>query len=302
VAIELRRRFQGPPIILLTGALLASTALLGTGCERRTVNQTKDTSPVLARVNQETLTEREFLYFLPEDYRNVLTTEEFQEYLDRWITTQLLYDAGVKSGLVVASDIEARLEQYRKDLVADQLVQKVIHDHVTVSEEEIRAYYDAHEKEYATDVRVSHILVNTLEEAEDVKSQIGKRSFAYLARKYSIDKHSGSGGDLGYLSKGSMIPEFESVVFELQLGEVSDIIESEFGYHLLKIVDIRDARYKLEFEDARMEIANDLILEKREAVYDSLIASLRDDADIEIMDRVNSLGVTAGPDTFTSHP
>jgi peptidyl-prolyl cis-trans isomerase C len=253
------------------------------------------------RVNEETLTEREFLYFLPEDYRDVLTTEEFQEYLDRWITTQLLYDAGMKSGLVVASDIEARLEQYRKDLVADQLVQKVIHDRVKVSDEEIRAYYDAHEKEYVTDVRVSHILVNTLEEAETVKSQIGKRSFAYLARKHSIDKHSGSGGDLGYLSKGSMIPEFEDVVFELKLGEVSDVVESEFGYHLLKVVDIRDARYKLEFEDVRMEVANHLLLEKREAVYDSLIASLREEADIEIMDRVNSLGATVGPDTLTSY-
>jgi len=262
----------------------------------------KDKSPVLVRVNQETLTEREFRYFLPEDYRNVLTSEERQEYLDRWITTQLLYDAGMKSGLVVASDIEARLEQYRKDLVADQLVQRVIWDKVMVSDEEIRAYYDSHEREYVTEVRVSHILVNTLEEAQIVKSQVGKRSFAYLARKHSIDKHSGSGGDLGYLSKGSMIPEFESAVFDMQLGEVSDIIESEFGYHLIKVADIRGARFKLEFEDAKMEIANNLMLKKREAVYDSLITSLREKADIEIMDRVYALGVTAGPDTLTRRP
>ncbi len=297
-----RHRIRGPAAALLAGALLASTALVGAGCERRTMTPKKDTSPVLVRVNQETLTEREFRYFLPEDYRNVLTSEELQEYLDRWITTQLLYDAGMKSGLVVASDIEARLEQYRKDLVADQLVQRVIRDKVMVFDEEIRAYYDSHEREYVTEVRVSHILVNTLEEAQIVKSQVGKRGFAYLARKYSIDKHSGSGGDLGYLSKGNMIPEFESAVFDMQLGEVSDIIESEFGYHLIKVADIRGARFKLEFEDARMEIANNLMLKKREAVYDSLITSLREKADIKIMDRVYALGVTAGPDTLTSRP
>jgi len=288
-------------VVLAGVALLVVAVFAGAGCERRTTVR-KDVSPVLVRVNQETLTEHEFRYFLPEDYRNVLTSEELQEYLDRWITTQLLYDAGMKSGLVVVSDIEARLEQYRKDLVADQLVQQVIHDKAMVSDEEIRAYYDAHEKEYVTDVRVSHILVNTLEEAEDVKSQIGKRSFTYLARKYSIDKHSGSGGDLGYLSKGSMIPEFESVVFGLKLGEVSGIVETEFGYHLIKVADIRAARYKLEFEDAQMEIANALMLEKREAVYDSLITALRDKADIEIMERVSALGGVPVADTLNSRP
>jgi peptidyl-prolyl cis-trans isomerase C len=284
----------------LAAALLGMAALAGAGCERRTLTSQKDTSPVLVRVNNETLTEREFRYFLPEGYRDVLTSEELQDYLDRWITTQLLYDAGMKSGLVVASDIEARLEQYRKDLVADQLVQKIIRDEVMVSNEEVRAYYDAHEREYVTEFRVSHILVNTLEEAQKVKLQVGKRSFSYLARKYSIDKYSGSGGDLGYLSKGSMIPEFESAVFDMQLGEVSDIIESEFGYHLIKIVDIRSARYKLEFEDAKIEIANNLMLKKRETVYDSLLASLRDKADIEIMDRVYALGARAETDTLTS--
>ncbi|MCK5407711.1 MAG: peptidylprolyl isomerase [Candidatus Krumholzibacteria bacterium] len=223
--IRPKRRTRGTAVVLVGVALLVITALVGTGCERRTMTAEKDPSPVLVKVNQETLTEREFRYFLPEDYRSLLTSEEFQEYLDRWITTQLLYDAGMKSGLVVVSDIEARLEQYRKDLVADQLVQQVIHDRAMVSDKEIRAYYEAHEREYVTDVRVSHILVNTLEEAEKVQSQIGKRSFTYLARKYSIDKHSGSGGDLGYLSKGSMIPEFESVVFGLKLGEVSEVVE-----------------------------------------------------------------------------
>jgi parvulin-like peptidyl-prolyl isomerase len=166
----------------------------------------------------------------------------------------------------------------------------------------VRAFYDAHEREYVTEFRVSHILVNTREDAESVKSQIGKRSFVYLARKYSIDRHAGSGGDLGYLSKGNMIPEFENVVFDMKLGQVSDIIESEFGYHIIKIVDIRDAHFKLEFDDVRNTIANTLVLEKREAVYDSLVASLREKADIHYTDRLHSLGVSDGPDTLNNRP
>jgi peptidyl-prolyl cis-trans isomerase C len=272
------------------------------GCERRPVTSQRDASPALVIVDDATLTEREFAYFLPEEYRDVLTLEELQQYLDRWITTQLLYDEGMKSGLVVSSDIDARLEQYRKDLVADQLVQKVIQDRAVVSEREVRDFYDAHAREYLTEFRVSHILVNTLEDAQKVKEQIGKRSFAYLARRNSIDKHSGSGGDLGYLSKGNMIPEFESVVFDLEMGEVSDIIESEFGYHIIKIVDIRQARFQLQFEDVKDQIASDMMLKKRETVYDSLVTALRERADIRILDRTYALGVTSEADTIVRSP
>lgn len=257
---------------------------------------------MLVRVDGEPLTEREFTQVLPLDYQNALTSDEMEQYLDRWVVTQLLYDEGMRSGLVNKTDIETRLEQYRKDLVADQLVQQVIRDRAVVTEDEVFEYYKAHERDYITEFRVSHILVNTLEDAEKVKAQIGQRSFTYLARKYSIDKHSGAGGDLGYLTKGGMILEFEDVVFDMELGEVSEIIESEFGYHIIKIVDIREARFKMLFDDAKGEIASKLMLKKRETVYDSLVASLREKADIRIMDRAYALGVTVEPDTFAIEP
>jgi peptidyl-prolyl cis-trans isomerase C len=274
------------------GSLVLPIVVIGlAACERREIGSKHEPSSVLARVNEHALTEREFTAFLPEDYRDALTSDELQEYLDRWIVTQLLYDEGMRSGLGGSSDIETRLEQYRKDMVADQLVQRVIQDRAVVTEEEVRTYYEGHAGEYATEYRVSHILVNTLEEAQKVKQEIGERSFAYLARKYSIDKHSGAGGDLGYLSKGNMIPEFEGVVFDMQLGEVSDIIESEFGYHIIMVVDIRQATEKLEFDDVKDEITNMLMMERREAVYDSLVTTLRQKADVEIMERAKTLGV-----------
>lgn len=274
----------------------------GAGCERRSVSPRQDPSPVLVRVNGESLTKREFDFFLPEDYQDILTSEEIQDYLDRWITTQLLYEEVVKSGIVVSSEVEARLRQYRKDLIADQLVQKVIQDRAVVSESEVRAYYDAHAGEYLTEFRVSHILVNTLAEAEKVKARLASNSFGYLARRYSIDKHSRAGGDLGYLSKGNMIPEFESVVFDMNVGDVSDIIESEFGYHIIKITDIRRARVRLGFEDVKGEIANTLMLRKREAVYDSLVTALRARADIEVTENALALGMPSELDTLLTRP
>jgi peptidyl-prolyl cis-trans isomerase C len=263
-----------PPIIVLSSA----------GCERREVGSRQDAGPPVARVNGEALPRAEFETYLPDDYRRTLTASEIREYLDRWVTTQILYDAAMASGAGVTPEIEARLDQFKKGLVADRFVQKIISERAVVSEDEVRAYYDAHVDEYTRELRVSHILVNTMEDATQVAEQLKTHTFAWVARRYSIDKHTGVGGDLGFLSKGNMIPEFENVVFDMKIGEVSDVIESELGYHFVKVTDAREARNKLEYEEVAEDISRILLLAKREAVYDSLITTLRGESRIEILD------------------
>ena len=105
-----------------------------------------------------------------------------------------------------------------------------------------------------------------------------------MERRHSLDKHTGVGGDLGFLSKGNMIPEFEDVVFDMETGSVSDVIESDFGYHVIKLTDARMSRNKLDYEDAAEEISRVLLLQKRAAVYDALITSLRARAVVEVFD------------------
>jgi peptidyl-prolyl cis-trans isomerase C len=256
-----------------------------TACERRTVGRTVEKpGPVVARVNGRPVYKKEFESILPEDYERVLTADERKAYLDRWMATHLLYEEASRQGFGVSRDIETRLEQYKKDLVADRFVQEVMKNRAVVSEQEVRAYYDARRDEYTREYRVSHILVNTLEEAEKAKEMLQQRTFSWVARRYSIDKHTGIGGDLGFLSKGNMIPEFENVVFAMGVGDVSDIIESDFGYHIIKLMDIRDARDKLDYEDAAPEISRMLLLQKRNAIYESLIEDLVSSAEIEVLD------------------
>lgn len=265
------------PPVLLAVALGA--------CEERPVGRSaEDPGPVVARVDGRPVYQKEFESILPEDYERVLSADERKAYLDRWIATHLLYEEASRQGFGVSRDIESRLEQYKKDLVADRFVQEVIKRRAVVSEQEVRAYYDARSDEYTREYRVSHILTNTPEEAEKVKEMLQERSFSWVARRYSIDKHTGIGGDLGFLSKGNMIPEFEQVVFHMQVGEVSDIIESDFGYHIIKLTDVRDARDKLDYEDAAPEISRMLLLQKRNATYDSLITALVSSAQVEIID------------------
>ncbi|NIM19313.1 MAG: hypothetical protein GTO51_02930 [Candidatus Latescibacteria bacterium] len=291
-------------LLLLAGSLpLPFLLYLGiAGCERRPLPSEKSDATVVALVNGRPLLKRDFEFILPEDYERVLTAEEKEAYLDRWITTELLYEAALKNGYKVTRDIEVRLDQQKKELLADRFLQEIIQARAVVSEAEVKAYYEANEYQYTKEFRVSHILVNTPEDAQDVLEQLKSKSFSWVARRQSIDKHTGIGGDLGYLSKGNMIPEFEEVVFGMEVGETSDVIESEFGYHIIMLTSIRDARNKLEYEDAKDEIANILMRQKRQAIYDSVVNELKQDAAIDILDEALGWTMEQATDTLTESP
>ena len=89
-----------------------------------------------------------------------------------------------------------------------------------------------------TQVRASHILVKTANEAMEIKKQIDNGGdFEYYARLYSICPSGQNGGDLGYFGRGQMVPEFEKKAFSLPVGVVSDPVFSPFGWHLIKVTD-----------------------------------------------------------------
>lgn len=272
--------------VVIGGMLLPITLLiLVSSCVERREFSYPDDDPVIAKVDGQELQKADFELILPEDHAFVLTAEEKRDYLEKWITTELLYREALRRGLGRSPELQARLDQIRKDLIADELVQQVLQERAIVTEDEVRAYYTAHEREYTHEFRVSHILVNTLEDAAFVQERLKHAQFYWVAKKYSVDKHTRRGGDMGYLSKGNMIPEFEPVVFNMKIGEVSDVIESEFGYHIITLTDVRPSNHKVRFEDFKEEIAGRLMMQKRTAVYDSLVASIRNGREIEILDK-----------------
>lgn len=127
---------------------------------------------------------------------------------------------------------------------------------IEVSDDEAKAYYDEHIADYTrNEVRASHILISTLDEnneplpddkkaeklelAKEVlkKAQSGE-DFAKLAKEYSDDTVSAAeGGDLDYFAQGVMVPEFNDKAFSMEIGEISDIVESQFGYHIIYLTD-----------------------------------------------------------------
>ena len=285
-----------PPIALLAVTLAAA------GCERRDVGSlARDPGPVVARVNGQPLYRIDLDAYLPTEETGALTAEERKTYFDRWVATQLLYEEAARTGMGVSDEIDRKIEQYKKDLVADHLVEEVLKSQAVVTRDEVMAFYRAHRSEFNLEVRVSHILTNTLEDAEETLTMLETRPFSWVARKMSVDRHTGAGGDLGYLSKGNMLPEFESVVFRMRVGEVSDVIESEFGYHILKLTDVRTMASELPFETVAPEISRELLIRKRVAVYDSLIAALTARARIEVVDPGLQYAIEAADSIRAAH-
>lgn len=129
-------------------------------------------------------------------------------------------------------------------------------ENVEVTEEQLQAYYDEHIVEFThNEVRASHILISTMDDqgaalAEDkkaerlelaqevlLKAQNGE-DFAELAKTYSEDPGSAAlGGDLGFFSQGVMVPEFNDKAFAMEIGEISDLVETQYGYHILYLTD-----------------------------------------------------------------
>jgi parvulin-like peptidyl-prolyl isomerase len=270
-----------PPIVLLALLGIVVTA----SCEHRPVGRSgDDPGPVVAKVDGHALYQKDLEAYLPETERSEITAEDRSASFERWLSTQLLFNEAQRSGLQISPDIDWKLEEYRRDLVADKLVQDVLTRRAVVTKDEVMSYYRAHHDEFNLEVRVSHILTNNIEDADEALEMLKTRPFSWVARKYSVDKHTGAGGDLGYLSRGNMPVEFEKVVFKMRVGEVSKVVESEFGYHILKLTDVRPSLNELPYESVAQEISRELLLRKRAAVYDSLITSLRKSAKVEVVD------------------
>jgi peptidyl-prolyl cis-trans isomerase C/foldase protein PrsA len=151
-------------------------------------------------------------------------------------------------------------------LTIEKLFNAQVYTRVALTEEELRAYFAAHESEYAEpeQVRAAQIVVKGMDEARRVQAQLkaGGKKFADLARRYSLSADAKVGGDLGFFPRGQMPPAFDEVVFRLPVGQVSDVVETEYGYHLFRVMEKRAGR-KLDFAEVRDQVEAKLLAQRR---------------------------------------
>lgn len=174
--------------------------------------------------------------------------------------------------------------ELKKDLLMEKVVRQAVYAHLEVKAEEIQDYYDSNAKQFdrPDQVRARQIVVATEEEGQKVLGLLRQgEPFAGIAKKYSLSPDAEQGGDLGFFAKGEMPPEFESAVFGLAVGRLSDLVKSEYGYHVFFVEEKRKAAH-LTLEEVRSEIREALLAEKKERAYQEWLRNLRSQAIIEM--------------------
>ncbi|SCL95454.1 peptidylprolyl isomerase [Sporanaerobacter sp. PP17-6a] len=169
-------------------------------------------------------------------------------------------------------------EEYFKDNIKKELlIQKYKDDYINnlkISNEDAKKYFEENKDSFIK-IRASHILLKTEDEAKKVEERLKKgEKFNDLAYELSIDKVSAAkGGDLGYFTKGQMVEEFDNAAFALKVGEVSGIVKTDYGFHIIKVDDKVDQYDKLK---------EDVIASLKEKKYNEYLTKLRDEADVKI--------------------
>ena len=197
----------------------------------------------------------------------------------------------------IGVDEKSLLESTRRDLAIAYFVNTNIAPHIKVSDEEIKKFYDQNPDKFRLEetVRASHILIGVdnkagIEEKRTAREKavtlhkelVNGADFARLAQENSTCPSSKQGGDLGYFGKGRMVPQFEQAAFALQPGGLSGVVETRFGYHIIKLVDRKKAE-TIPLSAARDKIENYLRVQKTNAAIETFVGEARKNGKIDVL-------------------
>ena len=297
----------------------AWVVLLLVGCHRRPPED-PSTTPV-AWVNGQVLTRAEFERELGRsleladgssaptpEHLAALRRTVLQAGLDRLLFVQ---EAGRRGLEISAADVEQRLQRMRADWPADefeallaqrhqtldelraelraQLLQErlfhgLVYPRVAVTEEEIRAELEAHPDllQEAEQVHAAQIVVKELDQAKEIRARLREGAkFADLARERSLSADAKDGGDLGWFARGVMPPQFDAVAFSLGPGQISDVVTTDYGFHVFKVLERRPAR-KRDVGAVRAEVERRLLQGKQEQAQTEFVNQLRSKAVVRV--------------------
>ena len=213
--------------------------------------------------------------------QNIVVDEEEPEklvndFIERSFMTKNNLEKLLNANGLSLSDLE---QYYEEQLIITGFIEQTLFFDVEVTDEEVKDFYDANEELFIADkgeIRARHILVETEEEAEDVLKILEEgKDFAELAKEISICPSASQGGELGFFSRGQMVSEFEDAAFALSVNEMSEPVNTEFGWHIIK----REPN-KIYLSEAEELIKEKLLLEKQKEQIMIYLDGLREKADI----------------------
>ena len=243
----------------------------------------------------ESLINRELLY--QESQKRGITIDEAQiQKQFEAVKKHYPDDATFKKALEKAHYTESGIRsQLKRAIAIEKFIDQELKSKIQLTDKDVRDYYDSHQDLFRgpAQIRASHILVKlsanpTKEEKQkamnkikDIQQKIKNGAdFAELAKKYSDGPSAKRGGDLGYFSKGQMVKPFEEAAFALDKGQVSDVVETIFGYHLIKVTD-KKPETTLPFEEIKDQLKQYLIDQKLQKMVKDYAENLKKKAKVE---------------------
>jgi peptidyl-prolyl cis-trans isomerase C len=219
---------------------------------------------------------------LPPEVQRLLTTKEGQkQYLDRMVQRELLMQAAEKEKIDQQPEVADQLKALRQELMLQVLLRKEVEEKVKVDDKEVQDYFQANPDEFSGDkIHAKHILLQNEDEAKLAQDRLKKESFEDVAKAMSRDSYTAQkGGDLDYLGREQMIPEFAKAVFALKPGEVSQPVKTPFGYHLIKLVD-RKKGQPFAFEQVKDQLKQRLLSQRQTERFQAWLKELEGGAKI----------------------
>lgn len=265
------KRMKSSKYIILVFVLVLALSI--TGCSKK--------EEIVAKVGDVSINKDEFY--------DALVKQHGEEALEALISEKIIEQEIVKSKVeVTEEEIDAEykkmedyyggaetlsktmesynmtMEDMRKNLKLNLSMKSLVASSITISDEDIAAFYEENNSLFnqAEQVNASHILVATEELANEVVGKLNAGgSFEDLAKEYSSDGSKDMGGNLGFFGKGDMVEPFEKAAFSLPIGEISKPVKSEFGYHIIKVNEKKEAKTG-SLENSKEEV-REMILESK---------------------------------------
>ncbi len=280
-------------VLCLTGTLFLAVLLIHPG-----VFAADD--PVVAKIGERKIKLSEFKkiidYFDTERQKMLEMNPQLKEtVLRQFVQSIVISDLAKKKQFDKNAEIQEHLQFFVDNFLANEYLKREIAEKVTVADFELKAYYDANADEFRTPemVKARHILVKAgtadderkkaREDAELYMKKLKEgEDFAGLAAEVSDDPGSKTrGGDLGYFPRGRMVKPFEDAAFSLKPGEMSEITESQFGFHIIKVEDRKDSKVEA-FDSVRERLKQKLLHDHTRTNVAEFIEKAMQDAKTEL--------------------
>lgn len=239
---------------------------------------------IYATVNGKNITQQdldEILQSLPPQYQQQMQMAGPDVLVEEAINQELFYLDGEKNSVRENPLYKEELARLEKQLLRGISVNEVLKD-IQVSDEDARKNYDENTQQFVQpeEVEASHILVETEEEARQVIEALKEKSFEEVAKEKSTCPSKDQGGNLGSFSRGRMVAEFEEEAFKMEVGDVSEPVKTQFGYHIIRLEN-RTPEKTMEFDEIKDQIKQGLLQQKQQEAYTDYVNKLRGEYQVE---------------------